>query len=362
MKKWIVIGLALLLVLTGGFVVSRRPRSVTPSAAPGPDAVAVEVATVQRGTIERVLELNGSVVSTQRVELTTEIPGKIDVIAVREGARVAAEQLIVRLDTAQLAAQVAQARNAVAEAEANLKNTEANLVRMQQLHKDGAVSKQQLDAGVLQRDVARAHLDAAQAALQLVSVQLDNSSVRAPFAGRIAEVPVAIGEYVVPGTKIAVLYDDRALEVEVHVGERDLALVRANQPVVVRSDAAPGATIAGTVRVIIPAADPASRAATVRIRLADPPPAVLPGISAVAQIVVERREQVLVVPSQALRRNGADEVVVVKDGRADVRQVLVGLRHSHLVQITYGLAEGETVVTLGPETLTDGQPVKVVSR
>jgi RND family efflux transporter MFP subunit len=233
---------------------------------------------------------------------------------------------------------------------------------MQQLAKDGAVSRQQLDAAVLQRDVARTHLDAAQAARQLAQVHLDHASIRAPFDGRVAEIPVAVGEYIAPGAKIAVLYDDRTLEVETHVGERDLALVRAGQMVTVTSPAAPSAAMAGTVRLIIPAADPASRVATLRIRLVDPPPTVLPGTSATAQIVVERRENVLVVPTQALRHDGSDAVVVVKDGRADVRQVRVGLRHHPLSQIIDGVSLGEVVVTLGPESLSDGQAVKVVNR
>jgi len=81
-----------------------------------------------------------------------------------------------------------------------------------------------------------------------------------------------------------------------------------------------------------------------------------------ADVLVERRSDALIIPSHALRQNGQGEVVIVKDGRAQVRKVTVGLTHHHIVQITYGVAEGELVVTLGPESLSDGQPVKVVTR
>jgi len=113
---------------------------------------------------------------------------------------------------------------------------------------------------------------------------------------------------------------------------------------------------------IQPAADPLSRAAKVRIALAGAPASLLPGTSVRAELLVERREDVIVVNSHALRQNGQTEVVVVKDGKASVRKVLVGLRHHNIVQILYGVAEGELVVTLGPETLSNGQPVKVVNR
>ncbi|HXF83742.1 MAG TPA: efflux RND transporter periplasmic adaptor subunit, partial [bacterium] len=214
-------------------------------------------------------------------------------------------------------------------------------------------------AQVEQADAAYA---AARAALALARVQLENAVIRAPFAGRIAELPAVRGEYVAPGVRVAVLYDDRALEVEVAVGERDLPLVRAGQPVVVRAEAYPGTPIAGVVSRIQPAADPLSRAAKARIALRAAPSALLPGTSVRAELLVQRRENVILVPSSALRQNGQTEIVVVKDGRASVRRVLLGLRHHHIAQVIYGIAEGELVVTLGPEALSDGQPVKVVNR
>ncbi|MDQ7820545.1 MAG: hypothetical protein QN173_06320 [Armatimonadota bacterium] len=115
------------------------------------------------------------------------------------------------------------------------------------------------------------------------------------------------------------------------------------------------------VRVVLPAADPVSRTARVRLRLTSPPPGVLPGTSVRGEVVVERRTGVLLVPSSALREGAATEVVVVRDGRAQIRRVVVGLRHDHLVQVLYGLREGEQVITLGPEQIGDGQPVVVVT-
>lgn len=427
MRRWVVIGLVVIVILAGGVVAQRRTRSATPPPAPTVEAVAVEVAPAQRGTIERTLAVDGSIVSTQRVELTPKIPGRIAVILVKAGDRVSRGQVLARLETAELNAQVAQAEegvrqaqavlevararlrvvttgartqeralaaNAVAQAEANLQNAEAAVVRMQQLYDTGAISKQQMEAAILQRDVARAQLDsarqqlslvetgarpeevqmaqaqvqqaeagyaAAQAALRLAGLQLSNATLTAPFAGRIAEVSVAVGEFVAPGVKVLVLYDDSNLEAEVKVGERDLRLLRAGLPVRLEPQAVP-TTLRGAVRVIMPDADPASRAARVRIRLQNPPPEVLPGTTVRGEVVIERRENVLLVPTQALRRDGKVEVVVVRDGVARIRRVRLGLTHHHIVEVLEGLQEGELVVTFGPENLSDGQPVKVVTR
>lgn len=431
MRKWIIGAVGVMLLVAGGVVAQQRLRPQgTPAtvATAEVEPVAVEVAPVTRGTIERTLGLTGTVVSARRVELTTRMPGRIARVFVREGSRVSAGTAIAALETSELAAAVTQAEqgvrqadaarevararlaalragarsqeraqleSAVAQAEANLRNAESNVSRMQDLFTAGAVSRQQLDAVVLQRDVARSQLEAtrqqlnllqagpreedlrmaqaqveqadaayaaAQAGLRLARVQLGNATIRVPFAGRVAELPATIGEFVVPGSKVAVLYDDRALEVEVAVGERDLALVREGQPVTVRSEAASAEPLRGTVRHIQPAADPVSRAARVRIRLAQIPDGLLPGTSVRAEVLVERRTDALIVNSHALRQNGQSELVVVKNGVAQVRRVTVGLRHHHIVQIIYGVAEGELVVTLGPEALSSGQPVKAVRR
>ena len=448
MRKWWIAALILVIIVAGGIVTFQRGRpAASPAATPGPQAppqetVTVEVAPVTRGTIDRTLELTGTVVSRQRVELTPKIPGRIAAVLVSEGVRVSRGQIVARLEADDLAAQVrqaeqgvrqaqagqrvaraqlsavesgarpqeraqaanavAQAQQAVAQAEANLRSAEADVLRMQQLFAAGAVSRQQLDAVTLQRDVARTQLDAtraqldtarqqqslvqagarredvqvaraqvqqadaayagAVAALQMVRVQLAQAVIRAPFAGRVAQVPATRGEFVSPGTVVAVLYDDRSLEMDAQVGERDLRAVRVGQVVTLQSEALPGTGIRGKVRLVVPAADPVSRAAKVRVALVDPPAGVLPGTSLRGDVLIERRANVLLVNSHAVRQNGQGEVVVVKDGRAHVRKVTIGLTHHHIIQILYGVEEGELVVTLGPEALSDGQPVKVVSR
>jgi len=432
MRKQITILAIAVLIVVGGVVARQRMRAAVPQpdtpAATSAETVAVEAVPAVRGAIEQTLDLTGTVLSTRRVELTAKIAGRIAARYVQEGSRVAAGQPVAALEREELATQVrqaeenvrqaaaarqvlqarlaallagarsqerAQAENAVRQAEAALRNAEADVARMQQLFSSGAVSRQQLDAAILQRDLARVQLDsarqqfslvqagareeevamaraqvdqaqaaygAAQAALRLARLQLENATIRAPFAGRIAELPATLGEFVVPGMKVAVLYDDRRLEVEVSVGERELPQVRVGQPATVRPETETTTTLAGTVSRIQPAADPLTRTAKVRIRLAEGAGRLFPGLSARVSVLVDRREDVVVVPSGAIRQNGQPEVVVVKDGKARVRKVLLGLRHHHIVQILYGVAAGELVVTLGPESLADGQAVKVVNR
>ncbi len=432
MRKWLVVLAILLVVVAGAFALQRRgqparPAAVAPTqAAPAPPAV--EVAAVRTGTIARTLDVSGTIVSAQEAEVTSKIPGKVAAVRVSEGARVGRGQVLVQLETAELAAQVAQAaqgvrqaraayevaaarlravmagprpqeraqvNNAVAQAEANLRSAESNVVRMQQLYETGAVSRQQLEAAILQRDVAKSQLDSArqqaslvasgarpeeiqmaraqvaqaaagvagaQAMLTLAGVQYSNATVRAPFAGRIARIHVAVGEFVAPGIAVVTEYDDRRLDLEAKVGERELAQIRPGGAVTVRAEADPAAVVRGIVQLVQPTAETASRTAIVRIRLLNPPVAALPGTSARATLLLERRTGVLLVPAAAIRTDGATMVFVVSDGIARARSVTLGLRQGELVEVRSGLTAGELVIVLGPETITDGMRVTVVNR
>ncbi|MBI2248106.1 MAG: efflux RND transporter periplasmic adaptor subunit [Armatimonadetes bacterium] len=429
MRKWVVVIVILAVVLAGGVLASRRrPAATSPQAAAQPteEPAVVEVVAVRRGTIERTLELSGSIISAQEVHVTPRMAGKIAALLVGEGSHIARGQAVARLEATELIAQVAQAEqavkqaragqevararlaalqsgarlqeralaeSAVRQAEANLKNAEATAIRLQQLFEAGAVSRQELDAAVLQRDVASAQLESARqqlslvqtgareedlrtaraqvvqadaahaaavASLNLARAQLSDATVRAPFAGRIAEIPVTVGEFVAPGMNIATLYDDQRLEVEVAVGERDLHLVRPGAAVTLSPEALPGRTLRGAVRLVLPAADPSSRTAKARITLIDLPTGLLPGTFVRAAIVVERRSETLLIPRQALRAGG--EVAIVEGGVARLRTVTAGLEQGALIEVTAGLRGGEQVIVLGPEALRDGQPVKVVVR
>jgi RND family efflux transporter MFP subunit len=431
-NRWIVVLVIAAVLAVGAFALLRRGQSAQapappPQAAAAP-APAVEVAVVQRGTIERTLEVTGTIVSALEAEVTSKIPGKVAAVRVSDGARVARGRALVQLDTAELSAQVAQAEqgvrqaqatyavaaarlaavqagprsqeraqtaNAVAQAEANLRNAESNVVRMQQLYESGAVSRQQLEAAVLQRDVARSQLDsaraqaslvnagarpeeiqiaraqvaqaaagvsAARAQLTLARVQYANATVRAPFGGRVAQVHVAVGEFVGPGLSVVTLYDDRQLVLDAKIGERDVAQVRSGDAVAVRAAVAPGVVMHGAVQRVQPTAEAASRTALVRIRLSNPPASLLPGTSAQATLVLERRAGVLLVPTVAVHQDGTATVFVVTDGVARARAVTLGLRQGDVIEVRSGLAAGDQVIVLGPETITDGMRVTVTGR
>jgi HlyD family secretion protein len=393
-------------VEVSGTVVSTRSADVVPKIG---------------GRVARVLVADGARVAAGQALVVLDAADQRQEVRQAEAALAAAEARLRLLEAGQRPQerqvvfnaytqaqnQVKVAETQVAVAQAALRVAEDNLRRQEQLLRDGAVAQAQADQARLQYDQARAMLVAAQTQLEIARTAVDSArqqwdlaqtgarqeelqaaraqvaqaramlavarqrlasmTIRAPFAGRVAGVTVSPGDYVVSGDlpgrgAVAVVYDDRVLDVEVTVGERDLGLVRLGQAARLRLETAPDAVVQASVAVISPAADPTSRASTVRLRLKSPAAGALPGVFARGAIVVEERAGVLLVPRSAVVGGERPVVRVVAGGTVQVRPVTVGLTQGDRVEIRTGVADGETVVVLGPEDLPSGTAVKVVGR
>jgi multidrug efflux pump subunit AcrA (membrane-fusion protein) len=326
--------------------------------------------------------------------------------ALERGLRPQERQVIFNNFT-QAQNQVKAAETQVAVAQASLRVAEDNLRRHEQLLRDGAVAQAQVDQARLQADQARAQLQAAQTQLEIARTALDsarqqwnmtetgtraeelqaaraqvaqaralaaltrqrvaNMVIRAPFAGRVSGVTASVGDFLRSGDfpgggYVALVYDDLTMEVEVKVGERDLALIKPGQRATLQLEDAAGKEVGASVRTIAPAADPASRAATVRLRLRTGGDLARPGTFARGAIVVEERTGVLLVPKVAVLGEGQPIVRVVANDTVQVRPVTVGVAQGERVEIRTGVTAGERVVVLGPEVLASGTKVRVVNR
>jgi HlyD family secretion protein len=394
-------------VEVSGTVISARTASLYPKISGRVGRVLVQDgARVAAG--QALLELDAG---DQRAEL-----GQADAAIAAAEARLALlergqrpqERQVVYNAFTQAQNQVRAAETQVTVAEATLRVAETDLRRQEALLREGAVAQAQVDQARLQHDQARAQVQSAQAQLEIARTAVDSAraqwdmtqlgardeeiraaraqlaqaravaalarqrlagmTIRAPFAGRVAGLTAVTGDFLVSGDfagrgePVALVYDEQALEVEVAVGEREIGLIRVGQPAVVRLEGTPGAPVAAAVRLVAPAADPLSRAATVRLRFAEPVAAAVPGTFARGEIVVERRQDVTVIPRTALDGGERPTVRVVAHGVVQVRQVTLGLAQGDLVQVISGVVVGEEVVTLGPDGLAAGTAVRVVNR
>jgi membrane fusion protein (multidrug efflux system) len=261
-----------------------------------------------------------------------------------EGAPVQKGQIIVALDDAVPAAELAQAK-------ANLALAESNYQRTQELEKQKFVS-------ATAKDQALNGLRVAQANVQLAEARLAKTKIVAPFGGVIGIRQISVGDYVKEGQDLVTLEDISALKVDFRVPEQLLAALRPGQAVEMGSDALPGRKYVATVDAIDPLVDQAGRAVLMRARLRNSDGQLRPGMFVRTRLIMSQRQNALTVPEEALVPVGPDQFVYrVADGKAQRVKIRTGVRRAGMVEVIEGLAAGDTVVTAGQLKLRDGVPV-----
>jgi RND family efflux transporter MFP subunit len=284
-----------------------------------------------------------------------EVTGLADAEAQVARAQADLDALLAGADSDELAA----ARARVARAQADLARVtggqQAGAIAAQQGNLAAAQARlAELQADPRASDLARAEARLAQAKAQReqVQVRIADATLRAPFAGVVAAVNVAPGEIVGAQDRPITLIDDSRYLIKVTVDEVDIGRVRVGQPVEVLIDALGGAPLSGTVQTIAarPQPDSAVTAYEVTVAIDAEAGTLMPGMTATATIVADRRADVLAVPAEALReeagRTLVDVVTTAPDGTRTLtpREVEVGLRVGSQVEIISGLTAGEEVV------------------
>ena len=353
-------------------------------------AISVKTATVQArsatGSGGKTL-LNASGYVTTRLEATvsSKITGKVTEILVEEGMKVEKGQILARLDASNVEsslrlaeAQLASAKLNLAETQPMVEYTDAEMKRLDALGSravsSSEVSKARAEAGSQQAKLERLKADVTVAERQLDEwkQQLDDTIIRAPFAGVVTTKDSQPGEMISPmssggftRTGICTLVDMASLEIEVDVGESFINRVKAAQPVEATLDAYPDWKIPGKVIAIIPTADRQKATVKVRVAFEKLDPRILPQMGVKVAFQSEETAELatrtaLTVPKGAVQKdNGRDVAWVVKDGKVERRAVTVANSTANESILTAGLAQGEIVVLHPPSTLTDGTAVTV---
>jgi RND family efflux transporter MFP subunit len=354
--------------------------------------VEVEVAAVRSGGSSgpaALLNASGYVTPRRRATVASKITARVIEIQVEEGLQVSEGQVLARLDESDARARLRAAQTArdataamIANLDVNLANAERELKRQQDLEREGVASVQALDlarttAQSLQAQIAatREQVVAADAQIAVARQDLENCTVRAPFAGIAVSKDAQVGEMVSPisagggftRTGISTIVDMASLEIEVDVNESNIAKVTAGQRVDAVLDAYPDWHIPSRVRTVIPTADRQKATVKVRISFDALDPRILPDMGVKVSFLGEGRpggtESVTtLVPTAAVRQvDGKQAVFVFRDGAVERRAVTIGGSRGADTDVLAGVSPGEQVVTAGPETLHDGQKVRLKS-
>jgi len=301
---------------------------------------------VTRATLNVEVTAVGTLRADETVIIRPEIAGRVAIIHFREGQAVGAGEPLVTLDQEEYKAQLAGSA-----AEAGM--DDISFKRLQDLQRKNLASQQNLDE-------AKAKLDASRARQTLDRVRLDKTVIRAPFAGTVGLRLVSPGAYVKPGDDLANLESLGSMKLDFRVPETYLARLSVGQTLAARVDAYPEQTFEGAIYAIDPALDPETRTVLLRARLPNRDNRLRPGLFARVSLILERRENALVVPEQAIVPLGQTPFVYrVVEGKAAVASVKLGLRRPGQVEILDGLAAGDLVVTDGQLKIRDGAAVTV---
>ena len=341
--------LAVLLVLAAA---CNKAKSAAPGGAGGMPPMPVEVSAVIRDTVVDAIAATGQIEAVQSIELRPEVQGRIIDILVREGQPVDAGTALFKVDDAELKAQVAQA-----DAERQL--ARQALERTKQLMAQHASSTSDLEQ-------AQARSQGADANYDLLKTRLDRTVVRAPFAGVVGRRLVSIGTYVSNQTPLITLQSVNPQHASFQVPERYADRLRRGQLVSFQVAALPGKNFSGEVVFVDPVVELPARTILIKARVPNPEHQLQAGMFIEARLATDIRPNALVVPEDAiLPVQGSTYVWVVKDGKADRRQVTIGVRTAGWAEIEGGgVQAGDQIVVGGLERLFPGAPVmpQVVER
>lgn len=379
-RIWLTLALVLLAVGLGTFFLL-RPRTVAVVT-----ALAREAATA--GEARTVLNASGYIVARREATVSSKVTGKVVAVLIEEGMQVEDRQVLARLDDANVRASLriaeanlATARAALAEINARLDEARKQLARVQSLQTREIASAADLDRAeaevkslAARLDLQREQIKVAEAEVGAWQQQLEDTVIRAPFAGVATAKNAQPGEMISPmsagggftRTGIGTIVDMSSLEIEVDVNESFIKRVRPRQPVEATLDAYPEWKIPCHVIAVIPTADRQKATVKVRIGFERLDPRILPQMAVRVAFKGKPGDAAstgVSVPKAALRKAaGRDVVWVVREGRLESRNVSVGFHGDQEVTLASGVAAGETVVVEGPAELKAGVRVSARSQ
>jgi membrane fusion protein, multidrug efflux system len=310
-------------------------------------AVPVESAPATRNSISASYSGTAPLEAPGEAQVVAKTSGVLLRLMTEEGERVKAGQVLAKIDPERLRLELQ--RN-----EAMLRKLEAEYARAQELFE-----RKLLAAEAHER--LRYDLATQRAAFELAKLELSYTDVVAPIDGVVAQRMVKPGNLIQLNQAMFRIVDTSRLEAVLNVPERELATLKAGQPVQLRVDAAPGARFDGSIDRVSPVVDSASGTFRVVASFSDASGMLKPGMFGRLEVVYDERAQALTVPREALiEGEGQPAVFVVRDGRAVRTTVELGHVNGKLAEIRGGLAEGERVVTTGKVTLRDGALLKLL--
>ncbi len=343
------IALAVVLALTVAYLLTRG------------NTVDVEAQKVTRSELVEAVYATGYVDAEKVATLSAELSATVLSVSALEGQHVRKGQAIITFDSAQPQLLAREARAAVAEQQALVRECDLKLARSRRLFADGAVSRQQLDEAERAGTQARQALN--QRILQLGTREddLKKLTVRAPFDGTLTLQNVKAGDHVNLNAAVATVTDTSGYQVVVEVDELDVPRLRPGLPAVIALDAMPEARLRATVVRIVPQTDRVTKTSKVYLRFDEAVRSVQAGMTATANIIYSTRKDALLVRKSAVfQEDRKDYVWKIDGGKLRRQQIRTGDSDLTFVEVRGGLKSGDMVAVSPEERYRDGMNARLV--
>src|SRR5712691_4662364 len=322
-----------------------------------PQAPATPVQTIhpKRGEIVRRITLPGNVMAYQEAMLCAKVAGYLKTISVDKGDTVKQGDLLAEIEAPEMLADLVKAK-----AEADAAQLDYKRVADAQKKASDLVVPQTVDA-------ARAKSGVAVAGLQRIETLLSYAKIIAPFSGVITKrwvdpgalIPAATSSSAAKSAAVVTLMDFSTVRIDIAVPDTEAPFVKKDLPVKVTVDELPGRTFQGTITRFSYALDESTKTMTTEIEISNVDLALRPGMWAAVEIELQKKENTLLVPAEALiTQKNKNSVFVVNHNKAKKVSVQTGFDDGVNVELLKGCSPGDAVITAGKQSVTDGQKVQ----
>lgn len=320
-------------------------ETATATARPANPVIPVNAVVVAPQKLDNKIQVTGAIQANESLEIKSEISGKVTSINFEEGQRVRKGSLLLTINDEELLAQLEKLKY-------SKKLREESEYRQRMLLEKEAISQEEYDQALTELNTARADI-------RLIEAQIDKSRIRAPFDGIIGLRYVSEGSYITPQTTVATFSNIDPAKIEFSIPGKYSNDVQVGDIIEFSTESSDD-VYQGKIYAIEPQIDPETR--TLRMRAISPNQdrRLLPGQFARVDLILDREEDALLVPSQAVipEMNG-HKVFVVNNGEAESRSVEVGIRTNREVEIRSGITPQDTVITSGLLQIKPGSKLDV---
>lgn len=355
---------ALLLAGTLAAVGACKKKDGNAEAAETAKAVIVspqEIYVVSEKRIETGPSMSGSLDPDQEATVRAEVGGAVLQTFVDQGTHVGVGTVLARLDDTAIRDSYLSARSGVTAAQTAADAAKRNLERSEKLVAAGAIADRDVETARTQAQAAASQLADAKARFAVAEKQLDKTTIKSPIAGVVSVRSVSAGDLASPGAALFTIVDPSSMRLEGSVPTDQISAVRLGMPVTFTVQGYPNRSFTGRITRINPVADPTTRQVRILASIPNAGNTLVGGLFAQGHVSSEARTG-LVIPSNAVnQKDFVPTVTRIKKGRAEKAAVSLGLEDSgtETVEITKGLAAGDTVLVGGAQGLTPNTVVRV---